>query len=54
MAEQNRRFFIASILPRCRSSAATLSFVDGDADYDLLLRRVTEMHDLRELFSRGQ
>jgi deoxyadenosine/deoxycytidine kinase len=55
LAEEYRRFFYRfDAAPLLIVNSEHLNFVDDDADFDLLLRRVTEMRSPREFFSRGE
>jgi deoxyguanosine kinase len=54
LAEEYRRFFYQfEAAPLLIVNSDHLNFVDHDADFDLLLRRITDMRGPREFFSRG-
>ncbi|MEX0960482.1 MAG: deoxynucleoside kinase [Burkholderiales bacterium] len=50
----SRYFYQFSAAPLLIVNSEHLNFVDDDADFDLLLRRITEMRGPREFFSRGE
>jgi deoxyguanosine kinase len=50
----SRYFYQFSAAPLLIVSSEHLNFVDDDADFALLLRRITEMRGPREFFSRGE
>jgi deoxyadenosine/deoxycytidine kinase len=55
VAEEYRRLFYRfDAAPVLIVNSDHLNFVDDDADFDLLLRRVTGMRGPREFFSRGE
>jgi deoxyguanosine kinase len=55
LAEAYSRFFYQfSSAPLLIVNSDHLNFVEGTADFDLLLRRITEMRGPREFFSRGE
>ena len=55
LAEAYSRFFYQfSAAPLLIVNSDHLNFVDDDGDFDLLLRRITEMRGPREFFSRGE
>ena len=55
LADAYRRFFYQfSTAPLLIVNSDHLNFVDGANDFDLLLRRITEMRGPREFFSRGE
>jgi len=55
LADAYRRFFYQfSAAPLLIVNSDHLNFVDGPNDFDLLLRRITEMRGPREFFSRGE
>ncbi len=55
LAEEYRRFFHQfEAAPLLIVNSERLNFVDDDTDFDLLLRRITEMRGPREHFSRGE
>jgi deoxyadenosine/deoxycytidine kinase len=55
LAEAYSRFFYQfSAAPLLIVNSDHLNFVEGTADFDLLLRRITEMRGPREFFSRGE
>ena len=55
LAEEYRRFFYQfELAPLLIVNSDHLNFVDRDADFDLLLRRITDMRGPREFFSRGE
>ena len=54
LAEEYRRFFHQfEAAPLLIVNSEHLNFVDDDADFDLLLRRLADMRSPREFFSRG-
>lgn len=55
LAEAYSRFFYQfSAAPLLIVNSDHLNFVDDGGDFDLLLRRITEMKGSREFFSRGE
>jgi deoxyadenosine/deoxycytidine kinase len=55
LAEEYRRFFFQfDAAPLLIVNSDHLNFVDYDADFDLLLHRITDMRGPREFFSRGE
>lgn len=55
LAEAYSRFFYQfSAAPLLIVNSDHLNFVDDGGDFDLLLRRITEMRGPREFFSRGE
>ncbi|MGH8631223.1 MAG: deoxynucleoside kinase, partial [Burkholderiales bacterium] len=55
LAEEYRRFFHQfEAAPLLIVNSEHLNFVDDDADFDLLLRRLMDMRSPREFFSRGE
>jgi deoxyadenosine/deoxycytidine kinase len=55
LAEEYRRFFYQfDLAPLLIVNSDHLNLVDHEADFDLLLRRITEMRGPREFFSRGE
>jgi deoxyguanosine kinase len=50
----SRYFYQFSAAPLLIVNSEHLNFVDDDADFALLLRRITEMRGPREFFSRGE
>ena len=55
LAEAYSRFFYQfSAAPLLIVNSDHLNFVDDAGDFDLLLRRITEMRGPREFFSRGE
>jgi deoxyguanosine kinase len=50
----SRYFYQFNAAPLLIVNSEHLNFVDDDADFALLLRRVTEMRGPREFFSRGE
>jgi deoxyguanosine kinase len=55
LAEAYSRFFYQfSSAPLLIVNSDHLNFVEGSADFDLLLRRISEMRGPREFFSRGE
>jgi len=54
LADAYRRFFYQfATAPLLIVNSDNLNFVDSAGDFDLLLRRITEMRGPREFFSRG-
>jgi deoxyguanosine kinase len=54
LADEYRRFFYQfDAAPLLIVNSDRLNFVDSDADFDLLLRRISEMKGPRAFFSRG-
>lgn len=55
LAEEYRQFFYQfDSSPLLIVNSDHLNFVDHDTDFDLLLRRITEMRGPREFFNRGE
>jgi deoxyadenosine/deoxycytidine kinase len=55
LADAYSRFFYQfSAAPLMIVNSDHLNFVDDAGDFDLLLRRITEMRGPREFFSRGE
>lgn len=55
LADAYSRFFYQfSAAPLLIVNSEHLNFVDASGDFDLLLRRITEMRGPREFFSRGE
>jgi deoxyguanosine kinase len=55
LTEEYRRFFYQfEAAPLLIVNSEHLNFVDDEADFDLLLRRINEMRGPREYFSRGE
>jgi deoxyadenosine/deoxycytidine kinase len=55
LADAYRRFFYQfSAAPLLIVNSDHLNFVDDANDFDLLLRRISEMRGPREFFSRGE
>jgi deoxyguanosine kinase len=55
LADAYSRFFYQfSAAPVLIVNSDHLNFVEGAGDFDLLLRRITEMRGPREFFSRGE
>jgi deoxyguanosine kinase len=50
----SRYFYQFNAAPLLIVNSEHLNFVDDDADFALLLRRITEMRGPREFFSRGE
>ena len=50
----SRFFYQFSAAPLLIVNSDHLNFVDDSGDFDLLLRRISEMRGPREFFSRGE